>query len=109
MKLLCQLYPGHILFTAIRAAIIEPATVNSSDSLVFCNPEGMNKFEYPKTNEFTIKVKARSRISTLATMCGGLETTARFIRDLDGIDNLPFINGDLGNSVDCIWPGPLSD
>ena len=96
-------------FSAIRIGLIEPATVNSSDSLVFCNSEGMNKFEYPKTNEFTVKVKARSPISTLATMCGGLETIARFIRDLDGIDNLPFINGDLGNSVDCIGPGPFSD
>jgi len=42
-------------------------------------------------------------------MCGGFETTARVIRDLDGIDNRPTSNGDLGNSADGIRSGPLSN
>ena len=42
-------------------------------------------------------------------MCYGLGTTACVIRDLDGIDNRPRTNDDIGNSVDGIWPGPLSD
>ena len=42
-------------------------------------------------------------------MCDGLGTTACVIRDLDGIDNRPSINGDLGNSADSIRSGPLSN
>ena len=42
-------------------------------------------------------------------MCDGLGTTARVIRDLDGIDNRPDINDDIGNSEDGIRSGPLSD
>jgi len=42
-------------------------------------------------------------------MCDGLETTSRVIRDLDGIDNRPSTNNDLGNSADGIRSGPLSD
>ena len=105
----CQLYPGHILFTAIRAAIIEPATVNSSDSLVYCNSEEVNKFEHPKTNEFTIKVKAQSLLSTSTTMSDGCGSPNRFIRDPDGIDNVPRINDDPDNFADCVGPGPLSN
>ena len=42
-------------------------------------------------------------------MCDGLETTARVIRDRDGIDNRPSINDDIGDSADGIRSGPLSD
>jgi hypothetical protein len=42
-------------------------------------------------------------------MCDSLGTTARVIRDLDGIDNRPNINDDIGNSEDGIRPRPLSD
>jgi hypothetical protein len=42
-------------------------------------------------------------------MCDGLGTTACAICDLNGIDNRPNIDDDIGNSEDGIRSGPLSD
>jgi len=40
--------PGHILSRAVITLIIEPATINSDEFLVFCSSEGVSKFRRPK-------------------------------------------------------------